>query len=65
MNDSVPRLTVHLPPHTHKYCVPCNADFLNVSGLTVNSNKEEGVFDTTISHRRVKYTSHYKTNRPR
>ena len=34
--------------------------FPDVSGLAVNCNKEEGVFDITPGQ----YISHYKTNRP-
>ena len=46
MNASEPRLTVRLPPRTHKFCVLCNADFLD--GLPTHNGNDEDVHLTPL-----------------
>ena len=41
MSDVLPHLTVRLPPHAHRICIICNADFINPLSMcngTVDSN---------------------------
>jgi hypothetical protein len=45
--DSLPCLSVRLPPRTHKYCVLCNADFILT--LSTCDGNELSMFSRTVT----------------